>query len=118
MTPNVGLGELVRELRATLETIGGGLVDGRPDCLLAAEPRLADIVARLAALPPEDTSTHRAALLEARDALRRCERLGGTVIALNEVYATRQGYGRSGHFVPSGHAGASSGRTGQLQARV
>ena len=117
MTPNVGLGELVRELRATLETISGGLVDGRPDRLLAAEPRLADIVARLAGLPPEDSSAHRAALLEARAALGRCERLGGTIIALNEVYATRQGYGPSGHFVPSRPTGASSGRTGQLQAR-
>jgi hypothetical protein len=111
MTPNVGLGELVRELRATLETISGGLVDGRPDRLLDAEPRLADIVARLAVLTPEDTTAHRAALLDARAALRRCERLGETIFALNDVYATRRGYGPSGHF-------ATSGRTGQLQARV
>ena len=118
MTPNVGLGELVRELRATLETISGGLVDGHPDRHHAAEPRLADIVGRLAALPPEDTSAHRAALLEARAALRRCERLGSTIVALNEVYTARDGYGPSGHFMPSGHPGVSSGRTGQLQARV
>lgn len=116
MTPNAGLGELVRELRATLEAISGGLVDGHPDRLLAAEPRLADIVGRLAAFPPEDTSPHRAALLEARAALRRCELLGGTIIALNEVYTTRQGYGPSGHLVPSG--AAATGRTGSLQARV
>jgi len=31
MTSNAGLGELVRELRATLETIGLGLVEGQPD---------------------------------------------------------------------------------------
>jgi hypothetical protein len=31
MTSNVGLGELVQELRATLEAISLGLVEGQPE---------------------------------------------------------------------------------------
>jgi hypothetical protein len=111
MTPNVGLGELVRELRTTLEAIGLSLIEGRADRLLDAEPRLADIAARFAALPAADIAPHRTELLAARAALRRCQRLGGTILALNEVYATRHGYGRSGHFTASDAAGV-------LQARV
>jgi hypothetical protein len=117
MTPNVGLGDLVRELRAALETISGGLVDGRPERLLDAEPRLAGVIARLAALPPEDTTGHRAALLDAREALRRCEALGQTVTALDDVYAARQGYGPSGRAGGPGMNRPSSGVTGQLRAR-
>jgi hypothetical protein len=116
MTPKVGLGELVRELRATLETIGDGLVDGRPERLLDAEPRLAALVARLAAHAPEDTAPHRDALRDARAALRRCEQLGDTIFALNDVYATRQGYGPSG-LVRTGPAATPSAHTGQLRAR-
>jgi hypothetical protein len=105
MTSNAGLGELVRELRATLETIGLGLVEGRPDRLLDAEPRLAEIAARLATLPPSDTEPLRPELLAAQAALRRCERLGATVVSLGDVYATQQGYGRSGHFAITDAAG-------------
>jgi hypothetical protein len=36
MTSNAGLGELVRELRATLETIGLGLVEGHAAGVLQA----------------------------------------------------------------------------------
>jgi hypothetical protein len=110
MTANAGPGELVRELRATLEAIGGGLVDGRPERLLDAEPRLAAIVARLAAHPLDVASVDRDALLQARAALRRCEELGATIFALNDVYATRHGYGPSGLL-------ASPGCAGHLQAR-
>jgi hypothetical protein len=110
MTPNAGPGELVRELRATLQAIGDGLVDGSPEGLLDAEPRLAAILGRLAELPADDIADHRTALLEARAALRRCEQLGETLFALNDVYATRHGYGPSG--LP-----ASAGFSGQLQAR-
>ena len=112
MTSNAGLGELVRELRATLETIGLGLVEGRPDRLLDAEPRLAEIAARLATLPPSDTEPLRPELqalrpdlIGAQAALRRCERLGATVVSLGDVYATQQGYGRSGHFAITDAAG-------------
>ena len=104
MTSNAGLGELVRELRATLEAISLGLVEGLPDRLLDAEPRLADIAARLASLPPSDIESLRPELERcgpidrAQAALRRCERLGATVVSLGDVYATRHGYGRSGHF--------------------
>jgi hypothetical protein len=89
MTSNAGLGELVRELRATLEAISLGLVEGLPDRLLDTE------------------------LVAAQAALRRCERLGATVVSLNDVYATRHGYGPSGHFarVVTGDA------AGVLQAR-
>ena len=113
MTSNAGLGALVRELRATLEAISLGLVEGLPDRLLDAEPRLADIAARFAALPPSDAASLRPELNAAQAALRRCERLGATVVALGDVYATRHGYGPSGHFarVVSGDA------AGVLQAR-
>jgi hypothetical protein len=111
MTSNVGLGELVRELRATLEAISLGLVEGLPERLLDAEPRLADIAARFATLPPADVETLRPELIAAKATIRRCERLGSTVFALNDVYATRHGYGRSGHFTATDAAGV-------LQARV
>lgn len=113
MTSNAGLGELVRELRATLETISLGLVEGQPDRLLDAEPRLADITARLASLPPSDIEPLRPELIAAQAALRRCERLGATIVSLGDVYADRHGYGPSGHFAhcPTGDA------AGVLQAR-
>ena len=82
MTSNAGLGELVRELRATLETISLGLFEGQPDRLLDAEPRLADIAVRLASLPPSDIEPLRPELVAAQAALRRCERLGATVVSL------------------------------------
>jgi len=110
MTSNVGLGELVQELRTTLEAISLGLVEGLPERLLDAEPRLADLAARLTTLPPADVAALRPELLAAKAALRRCERLGATVASLNEVYATRHGYGRSGHF-------ATPDAAGVLQAR-
>ena len=111
VTSNVGLGELVRDLRATLEAISLGLVEGLPERLLDAEPRLADIAARFASLPPTEVEALRPELIAAQAAIRRCERLGGTVFALNDVYATRHGYGRSGHFTVSD-------ATGVLKARV
>jgi hypothetical protein len=111
MTSNVGLGELVRDLRATLEAISLGLVEGLPDRLLEAEPRLAEIAARLATQPPQDIDASRDDLVAARAALTRCERLGATVGALAEVYAAGRGYGRSGRYAISDAAGV-------LQARV
>jgi hypothetical protein len=110
MTSNVGLGELVRELRATLEAIGLGLVEGAPERLLDAEPRLADIAARLATLPHADAAALRPELVAARAAIRRCERLGATIYGLNDVYATRHGYGRSGHFTITDAAGVLQAR--------
>jgi hypothetical protein len=110
MTSNVGLGELVRELRATLEAISLGLVEGLPERLLDAEPRLADIAARLAILPPTDVDALRPELVAAQAALRRCERLGSTIVSLNDVYATRHGYGRSGLFTSTDAAGVLQAR--------
>jgi len=117
MTSNAGLGELVRELRATLEAISLGLVEGLPDRLLDAEPRLADIAARFASFPLSEVASLRPELerlrpdlIGAQAALRRCERLGANVVSLGEVYATRHGYGRSGHF-------ATVDTAGVLQAR-
>jgi len=110
MTSNAGLGELVRELRATLETISLGLVEGQPDRLLDAEPRLAEIAARLASLPPSDIEPLRPELVATQAALRRCERLGATVVSLGDVYADRHGYGPSGHFAVTDAAGVLQAR--------
>ena len=110
MTSTDGLGELVRELRTTLETISRGLVDGLPGHLLDAEPRLAAIAARLAAHSPTDVDALRPELLEARALLRRCERLGATLVSLNGIYAARHGYGRSGLFAAGEAAGALEAR--------
>ncbi|MEO5821987.1 MAG: hypothetical protein ABIT71_15905 [Vicinamibacteraceae bacterium] len=110
MTSNVGLGELVRELRATLEAISLGLVEGLPERLLDAEPRLAGIAARFATLPSGDAEALRPELIAAQAAIRRCERLGSNVFALNDVYATRHGYGRSGHFTSTDAAGVLQAR--------
>ena len=110
MTSNAGLGALVRELRATLEAISLGLVEGLPERLLDAEPQLAQIAARLATLPATDVEPLRPELVAAQAALRRCERLGATVVSLNDVYATRHGYGRSGHFTTTDAAGVLQAR--------
>jgi hypothetical protein len=110
MTSNVGLGELVRELRATLEAISLGLIEGLPDRLLDAEPRLAEIASRLSTLPTSDADAFREDLLAARAALRRCEHLGATVSGLGDVYATPKGYGRSGHFAIPDAAGVLHAR--------
>jgi hypothetical protein len=110
MTSNVGPGELVRELRATLEAIGLGLVEGLPDRLLDAEPALAAIAARLASLPAADADVLRPELVAAQAALRRCQRLGATIVSLNDVYATRHGYGRSGLFTSTDAAGVLQAR--------
>jgi hypothetical protein len=110
MTSNVGLGELVRDLRATLEAISLGLVEGLPDRLLDAEPRLAAIAARLSTVNPTDADGVRDELLAARAALRRCEHLGATVAGLGDVYATPKGYGRSGHFAIPDAAGVLHAR--------
>jgi hypothetical protein len=110
MTSNVGLGELVRELRATLEAISQGLIEGLPDRLIETEPRLAEIAARFATLPPTEAEALRPELQAAQAAIRRCERLGSTVFALNDVYATRHGYGPSGHFTTSDAAGVLKAR--------
>ena len=110
MTSNVGLGELVRELRATLEAISLGLVEGQPGHLLDAEPRLAEMAARLASLPRTEAADLRADILAAQSAIRRCERLGGTIYALNDIYATRHVYGRSGLFTTGDAAGVLTAR--------
>jgi hypothetical protein len=110
MTSNVGLGELVRDLRATLEAISLGLVEGLPDRLLDAEPRLAAIAARLSTLNVSDVDGAREEILAARAALRRCEHLGATVAGLGDVYAVAKGYGRSGHFAIPDAAGVLHAR--------
>ena len=113
MTPNPGLTDLVHDLTATLERIGAGLVDGIPDQLLDAEPRLAELTARLSLAaaegltPPDPTD-----LQAARAILRRCQHLGSTIRSLGEIYATAQaaGYDRSGRL-------DTTDATGVLQAR-
>lgn len=110
MTSNVGLGELVRDLRATLEAISLGLTEGLPERLLDAEPRLAEIVARLSTVSTDDAGACRDEILAARAELRRCEQLGDTVHGLSEVYATRQGYGPTGHFLHTDAAGVLQAR--------
>ena len=110
MTSNAGLGALVRELRATLEAISLGLVEGLPDRLLDTEPKLADIAARLAALPPTEAASLRDDLIATKAAIGRCEHLGATIYGLTDVYAARHGYGRSGHFTTTDAAGVLQAR--------
>ena len=113
MTPNPALSDLVHDLRATLETISDGLVEGLSDRLLDAEPRLAELTARLTAAADDPVD------LPARDdvqavrlTLRRCQHLGSTIRSLGEIYATAQaaGYDRSGRL-------DTTDATGVLQAR-
>ena len=110
MTSNVGPGELVRELRATLESISLGLIEGLPDRLLSAEPRLAEIAARLTSVTARDAAPIREELLAARAAIRRCQHLGANVAGLADVYATPKSYGRSGHFAIPDAAGVLHAR--------
>jgi hypothetical protein len=110
MTSNVGLGELVRDLRATLEVVSLGLTDCAPGQLLEAEPRLAEIAARLATVATDDAGACREEILAARAELRRCEQLGATIHGLGDVYAARQGYGPSGHFLTTDAAGVLQAR--------
>jgi hypothetical protein len=64
----------------------------------------------VATLPPTEVEALRPELKAAQAAIRRCERLGGTIFALNDVYATRHGYGPSGHFTVSDAAGVLKAR--------
>jgi hypothetical protein len=99
MTPNPGLSDLVHDLRATLEAISEGLVEGLSDRLLDAEPRLAELAARLQRTPLDASPIPaRDALLAAQAALRRCQHLGATIRSLGELYATSNAaaYDRSG----------------------
>jgi hypothetical protein len=100
MSSRTGLSDLVHDLRTTLEAISEGLVEGLPDRLLDAEPRLAEIAARLAGsrLDPATTTIPREDVLAARAALQRCEQLGATIRTLGEVYAAGGGYDRHGHY--------------------
>jgi hypothetical protein len=112
MTPNPGLSELVHDLRATLETISEGLVEAMPEALLDAEPRLAELVARLSSTPLDATpQPSRDTLVAAQAALRRCQHLGATIRNLGDLYAASHaaGYDRSGRQ----HGDAA----GVLQAR-
>jgi hypothetical protein len=113
MTPNPGLSDLVHDLRTTLEAISEGLVEGLSERLLEAEPRLAEIAARLAAAPLDPASTPpRDELLAAQAVLHRCQHLGATIRSLGEIYAsaTAAGYDRSGRH-------HSTDAAGVLQAR-
>jgi hypothetical protein len=99
MTPNPGLCDLVHDLRTTLEAISEGLVAGIPEHLLDAEPRLAELTARLATLPLDSpTPAVRDEAGAARAAVRRCEHLGATIRSLCDLYATATaaGYDRTG----------------------
>lgn len=113
MTPNPGLSELVHDLRATLEAISEGLVEGLSERLLDAEPRLAELAARLQTAPVDAASVPpRDELLAAQGALRRCQHLGATIRSLGELYATTNGaaYDRSGRHHPSEAAGVLQAR--------
>jgi hypothetical protein len=113
MTPNPGLSDLVHDLRATLEAISEGLVEGLSDRLLDAEPRLAELAARLQTAPLDAAhAPPRDEILAAQAALRRCQHLGATIRSLGEIYATSNAaaYDRSGRH----HAAEAAG---VLQAR-
>jgi hypothetical protein len=72
------LGSRVQRLETALGQLADALASGDLDGMLAAEPALALAVASLEtpAAPVPDRDAVRAALLQAREALRRCERLG------------------------------------------
>ena len=81
--------------------------------MVSAEAKAAQEPARLATHPPSDIESLRPELLAAQAALRRCERLGATVVSLGDVYATGHGYGPSGHLARF----ATGDAAGVLQAR-
>jgi hypothetical protein len=108
MTPNPGLSDLVHDLRTTLESISEGLVEGISDRLLDAEPRLAELTARLAATPADaSTAPARHDVAAAQAALRRCQHLGTTIRSLGEIYASASagGYDRNGRLDATDAAG-------------
>jgi hypothetical protein len=110
MTPNPGLSDLVHDLRTTLETISEGLVEGLPDRLLDAEPRLAEIVERLASTPLDAAPPPRDEIIAAQTALRRCQHLGTTIRSLGDLYAAAHaaGYDRMGRQPGGAHFGADA----------
>ena len=113
MTSKAGRRELVHDLRDTLDAIAEGLVDGQPDRLLAAEPTLA-AARRTRSRIPHDIPTIAPHVRTCWPRVTPCDaarRSARTLSMLGEVYATRQGYTRSGHF-PTAEA------PGVLEARV
>jgi hypothetical protein len=83
----------VQRLEAALDGLAGALAAGDLEGMLAAEPALALALASLprAEAAARDTDGLRARLLEARRALRRCERLGAGLDRFVSCSLTAQG---------------------------
>ncbi len=102
----------VQRLNAALGQLGDALAAGDLDAILAAEPVLALAVASLSdvAAPASDRTALHSALLDARQALRRCERLGAGLDRFVSCSLTAQAralsYERDGGTAarPGGHA--------------
>jgi len=102
----------VERLAQALDALGDALASGDLEGILAAAPRLAGLATTLATIPAP-RSTHddlRRAALDARLALRRCQRLGAGLHGFIECSLAAQGrrtqYERHGlaHAPIAGHA--------------
>ena len=104
----ISVGRLAEALNRLADALAAGDLEG----VLAAEPQLAHLASALATRPEPapDNDLLRSALLEARLALRRCERLGAGLTAFVECSLAAQGrntqYVRHGlaHVPVAGHA--------------
>jgi hypothetical protein len=86
----------VGRLAGVLNELADAMTAGDLDGMLAAEPRLAHLASALAALrpgAPPESDVLRSAILEARLALRRCERLGSGLATFIECSLAAQGRG-------------------------
>jgi hypothetical protein len=85
----------VGRLADALTRLGDALAAGDLEGVLAAEPQLAHLTSALATRPAPipDNDVLRSVLLEARLALRRCERLGAGLTTFIECSRAAQGLG-------------------------
>jgi hypothetical protein len=86
----------VGRLAGVLNELADAMAAGDLDAMLAAEPRLAHLASALATLgpgAPPETDVLRSAILEARLALHRCQRLGSGLATFIECSLAAQGGG-------------------------
>ncbi|MFN8057692.1 MAG: hypothetical protein U0Q12_23565 [Vicinamibacterales bacterium] len=96
------------EIVTALDRVGDALASFDVDALVAAEPAMSDLAERLArlnALNADQRERLAPALVRARDALTRCQRLGAAVQSLAaETYAlSAPAYEREGTRAPRPH---------------
>jgi hypothetical protein len=109
----------LRRVRQALDATGNALAAGRLGALEASEADLAEAASSLSphlgsTLDPSERGALREEVARTRAALRRCDRLGGSLADFVRIALVAQG--RAGAYDRGGHE-AFGARTGAFQAR-